>query len=132
MKKVNPTARYFETNEWVEEKDGFYIIGITDFAQVVFGDIVFVELPEIDTSFKKGDPFAITESNKASNEIFMPMGGKILAINEALIDNPELLNTHPYSDGWLIVMEPTNIEEWSELMDGATYQKYIGAFFNKV
>lgn len=131
MKKINPAAHYYETNEWATKTQGGFLIGITDFAQTVFGDVVFIELPAIGQVFQKGAAFAITESNKASNEISMPLSGKIIAVNQPLVDNPSWLNEAPYDKGWLVKIKANNPGEWEALMTAEQYRAFIGVFFNK-
>ena len=131
MKKVDSRARYFETNEWARPDGAGYLIGITDFAQTVFGEVTYIELPDIGQSFQKGTPFAITESNKASNEVTMPLSGKITSINSDLLDHPEWLNDDPYGQGWLVKIIPADSTEWGTLMGAKQYQNFIGVFFNK-
>lgn len=94
-----------KTHEYILEQDGKYTIGLTDYAIEQLGDIVFLELPDVGTSFVKGEVFATIESVKAASEIYMPISGKILEINEAVVDNPELLNESPYEKGWLVKVE---------------------------
>ena len=131
MKEINPIAHYYETNEWATQTQADFTIGITDFAQTVFGDIVFIELPSIGQVFQQGAAFAITESNKATNEISIPLSGEIIAINEALVDNPKWLNEDPYEKGWLVKIKATNPAEWEGLMNAEQYRAFIGVFFNK-
>jgi len=131
MKKIDTTARYYETNEWARQQNAHFIIGITDFAQVVFGDIVFIELPQIGQVFQQGTPFAVTESNKAANDISMPLSGQIIEINSDLPDHPEWMNEAPYDKGWLVKIKATNPTEWEQLMNAEQYAQFIGLFFNK-
>ncbi|MEM1121270.1 MAG: glycine cleavage system protein GcvH [Bacteroidota bacterium] len=131
MKKIHPTAKYFETNEWARLEGDYFTIGITDFAQTVFGDITFIELPKIGTSFQQGKPFAITESSKAANDIFMPLSGEIMAVNEVLLENPAWLNKAPYDQGWIAKIKANDLSEWKQLMTAEQYADYIGAFFKK-
>lgn len=131
MKKINPTAHYYETNEWALQIQAGFLIGITDFAQTVFGDIVFIELPTVGQFFQQGAPFAITESNKASNEISIPLSGEIIAVNQRLVDNPIWLNENPYEKGWLVKIKASKPSEWGELMTAEQYHAFIGVFFNK-
>lgn len=131
MKKIDLTAKYYETNEWARQQNNHFIIGITDFAQVVFGEIVFIELPQIGQVFTQGDPFAVTESNKAANDILMPMSGQIIEINTALPDHPEWMNEDPYDKGWLVKIKATNPKELDQLMNAEQYAAFIGVFFNK-
>lgn len=94
-----------KSHEYILEKNGKYTIGLTDYAIEQLGDIVFLELPEIGAEFVKGEVFATIESVKAASEIYMPIGGKIVEINEAVVDNPEILNESPYEKGWLVKIE---------------------------
>lgn len=131
MKKINPSARYYETNEWAIQKQGQFIIGITDFAQTVFGDVTFIELPPIGQVFQQGTAFATIESNKAANDISMPLSGEIIAINEQLIEHPIWLNEDSYDRGWLVKIKASNPSEWDKLMTAEQYSAFIGVFFNK-
>ncbi len=102
------------------------IVGLTDYAIEQLGDIVFLELPEIGSEFTKGDTFANIESVKAASEIYMPIGGKIVEVNEALVDAPETLNEDCYENGWLVKIEPTNAEEdAADLMTYASYKEEL-------
>lgn len=94
-----------KTHEYISEKDGKYIIGLTDYAIEQLGDIVFLELPDVGAEFAKGEVFATIESVKAASEIYMPIAGKIVEVNEAVVDNPEILNESPYEKGWLVKIE---------------------------
>ena len=94
-----------KSHEYVYEKDGQYVIGLTDFAVEQLGDIGFIELPDTETHFHKGEVFGTVESVKAASEIYMPISGKIIEINNELLDQPELLNSSPYENGWLLKVE---------------------------
>ena len=94
-----------KSHEYILEKDGKFIVGLTDYAIEQLGDIVFLELPEVGAEFHKGEVFATIESVKAASEIYMPIAGKIIAINESVVDNPEILNESPYEKGWLVKVE---------------------------
>lgn len=94
-----------KSHEYILEKDGKYTIGLTDYAIEQLGDIVFLELPEVGAEFRKGEVFATIESVKAASEIYMPISGKIVEINESVVDTPELLNESPYEKGWLVKVE---------------------------
>ncbi|GBF22806.1 glycine cleavage system H protein [Candidatus Gastranaerophilus sp. (ex Termes propinquus)] len=112
-----------KTHEWVLETEKNYTIGLTDYAVEQLGDIVFVELPEVETEFAKGEVFATIESVKAASEIYMPIGGKIVAINEDLINSPELVNENPWESGWLVKIESmTAAEDSLGLME---YEDYL-------
>lgn len=96
-----------KSHEYILEKDGLYIIGITDYAVDQLGDIVFLELPDVGTEFTKGEVFATIESVKAASEIYMPISGKIVEVNESVVDTPEILNESPYEKGWFVKVEST-------------------------
>ena len=118
---VPETLRYTKDHEWARPKGETFQIGITDFAQDQLGDIVFVELPEIGDRFESGDEFGTVESVKAVSELFMPMGGEVVGINEALEDSPELVNTAPYTDGWMLEIKAGDPAAYDQLMDRAAY-----------
>lgn len=132
MKKFDPQAKYFETNDWARKDNDGITIGITDFAQVVFGDVVLVEFGKVGNLIQKGEQYAIIESNKSSTELFSPLSGKIIAINLNLENQPELLNSSPYQNGWLIKLESIIPSEWEELMDAKSYNQYMKIFYNKM
>ena len=98
-------------HEWVVEEGRFCTIGLTDYAIEQLGDVVFVELPEIGSEFAKNEVFATIESVKAASEIYMPVGGKVIEVNEELINSPEIINEDPYEKGWLIKIEPGNLAD---------------------
>ena len=99
------------THEWVLEEGRFCTIGLTDYAIEQLGDVVFVELPEIGSEFAKNEVFATIDSVKAASEIYMPVGGKVIEVNEELINSPEIINEDPYEKGWLIKIEPGNLAD---------------------
>ena len=100
-----------KTHEWALESDNIITIGLTDYAIEQLGDIVFVELPESGTAFAKNEVFATIESVKAASEIYMPVGGKIIEVNEELINSPEIINEDPWEKGWLIKIESSTFQE---------------------
>ena len=115
-----------KTHEYVLEKDGAYDVGITDYAINQLGDIVFVELPEVGAEFNKGETFATIESVKAASEIYMPVSGKIVEVNDAIADSPEILNEDCYEKGWLVKIEKTgNDTETADLLDYADYKEEL-------
>ena len=120
---MNESMLCTKTHEYLLEKDGIYEIGITSYAIEQLGDIVFIELPDVDTEFKKNEVFATVESVKAASEIYMPISGKVVEINEAIVDSPELLNDESYSDKWLIKI--SSDAEQIELADLLDYSDYI-------
>ncbi len=115
-----------KTHEYISEKGGKYNIGLTDYAIEQLGDIVFLELPEIGAEFVKGEVFATIESVKAASEIYMPIGGKIVEINEAVVDNPEILNESPFEKGWLVKVESeTATADSIDLLEYNDYRKKL-------
>src|SRR5574344_1042162 len=113
-----------KTHEYVLKGEGYFTIGITDYAVEQLGDIVFIELPEVGSEFVKNEVFATIESVKAASEIYMPISGKVVEINEALVDSPELLNDENYNDKWLIKFESdANQVEFADLLDYSDYKE---------
>ena len=113
--------RYSEDHEWVKVEGDKVRAGITDFAQHALGDIVFVELPEVGTEFKAGDSFGSVESVKTVSELYAPISGTVVEINEDLNDNPEFVNESPYEKAWMIVIEPSDSSEVDNLMSAEKY-----------
>jgi glycine cleavage system H protein len=113
--------RYTEDHEWAKQDGDMIKIGISDYAQDQLGDIVFVELPAVGDTFDKGGEFGTVESVKAVSELYLPMGGEVVAINTALEDTPEFVNNAPYTDGWMIEIKPGNPDEYNALMDKPAY-----------
>lgn len=115
-----------KSHEYVSEKDGKYLIGLTDYAIEQLGDIVFLELPEVGAEFSKGEVFATIESVKAASEIYMPIGGKIVEVNESVVDNPEILNESPYEKGWLVKIESeTATADSIDLLEYEDYKEEV-------
>ena len=122
---VREGLKYTETHEWIKQKGDNVIVGITDHAQSELTDIVFVELPETGKLLKKGDELCVVESVKSVSEIYAPVSGKIIKINENLEDSPEIINQKPYEDGWLVEIELSEEAEIEDLMDSEEYKKII-------
>ena len=122
---VKEDLYYSEDHEWVREEEDYLVIGVTDFAQEELGDIVFVELPEVDEEFDKDDSFGVLESVKAVSDTFIPVSGRVIAVNEDLLDNPELINDDPYGEGWLIKVDPADDSELDELLSAEEYAEFI-------
>ncbi|RCW52181.1 MULTISPECIES: glycine cleavage system protein GcvH [Halanaerobium] len=122
---VKDDLYYSEDHEWVREEEDYLVIGVTDFAQEELGDIVFVELPEVDEEFDKDDSFGVLESVKAVSDTFIPVSGRVIEVNEDLLDNPELINDDPYGEGWLIKVDPADDSELDELLSAEEYAEFI-------
>lgn len=118
--------KYTESHEWVRVEDGVAVVGITDHAQHELGDIVFVELPETDAEYGAGEAAATVESVKAASDIYSPLSGRVVEVNEALEDSPELVNKSPYGDGWIFKIEISDPSELDALLDADAYAKHIG------
>tara|TARA_B100000686_G_C16290049_1_gene713187 strand:- start:67 stop:462 length:396 start_codon:yes stop_codon:yes gene_type:complete len=126
-----PKVKYTKDHEWVrleeggEETEKIGIVGITDFAQEQLGDIVFVDLPEVGITVQKGDEAATIESVKAASEFFSPVSGKVININNAVIDDPGLINSDPREVGWFFSLELADPSELESLMDEAAYESFV-------
>lgn len=115
-----------KSHEYIAEKNGTYTIGLTDYAVEQLGDIVFLELPDVGSEFVKGEVFATIESVKAASEIYMPISGKIIEVNESVVDNPELLNESPFEKGWLVKVESeTAVVDSVDLLEYDDYREEI-------
>lgn len=123
--KLPDDLRYAKDHEWARLEGDKVVIGIDDYAQDQLGDIVFVELPEVGTTFSKGEEFGTVESVKAVSELFMPIGGEVLAINTTLEETPEHVNNQPYENGWMIEIKPSDVAEMDVLMDKEAYIKML-------
>ena len=117
--------KYTKEHEWLEIDGDTATIGITDHAQAALGDLVFVELPEVGASVSAGDDFAVVESVKAASEVYTPVSGEVLEVNEDLTDQPEAINEHPYTDGWIARVKLSDKSELDETMDAEEYGKYL-------
>ncbi|PWW29635.1 glycine cleavage system H protein [Cytobacillus oceanisediminis] len=115
--------RYSEEHEWVKTEDGKVRIGITHFAQSELGDIVFVELPEVGDELTADEPFGSVESVKTVSELYAPVSGKVVEVNEDLNDSPEFVNESPYEKAWMVVVEPSDLSEVDKLMTAEQYEE---------
>jgi glycine cleavage system H protein len=118
------TVRYAEDHEWASMTGDTVKIGVSDYAQDQLGDIVYVEVPEVGATFSRGDTFGTLESVKAVSELYMPLGGEVVAINDELEDAPELINQDPYTN-WIIEIRPADPKEYDELMTRETYRNML-------
>ncbi len=117
--------RFTKEHEWVEKND-LIIVGITEFAQDQLGDIVSIEFPEIGSTFKQNDAIAIIDSVKASSDIYCPIDGEIIEVNEKLLEHPEMINQSPYDEGWIVKIKPSNLQQFDSLLSKEQYDKLVG------
>ena len=125
MSQTPSELKYASSHEWARlEEDGTVTVGITDHAQDALGDVVFVELPEVGSALAAGDDAGVVESVKAASDIYAPLGGEVIAVNEQLEDEPETVNTDPYNDGWFFKLQPGDTAELEQLMSAEDYQQH--------
>lgn len=122
----DPNARYARTHDWVRIEDGLAVCGISDYAQHALSDVVYVDLPEAGTAVSQGEVYTTVESVKAAEEVFAPISGEIVAVNEALEDTPEALNSEPYA-AWIIKVQLSDAGELDALLDAAAYAAFVAA-----
>ena len=124
MSELPGDLEYTKDHEWLrKEDDGSVTVGITDHAQTALGDLVYVELPEVDQDLSVGGEMAVVESVKAASDVYAPVSGKVLAVNAALADDPEKINADPYGDGWIVRLQPSG--DADEAMDPDAYQAFL-------
>ena len=116
---------YTKDHEWVEFKEEYAIVGITDYAQSQLGDVIFVEFPEIGEDLNSGSSFGEVEAVKTVSDLFAPISGKVLSVNEEIENTPDLVNSDPYKKGWLVKISPSNYEEKEGLMNFEEYKSFI-------
>lgn len=126
MNKVPKTLKYSKTHEWVRQDDDIITVGITDHAQCMLGDLVYVELPDVETTLELGQECAVVESVKAAADIYCPVSGEIVEINESLFDNPQLVNEDPYGKGWLFRIRPYETNH-RELLSSDEYTRQVAS-----
>jgi glycine cleavage system H protein len=124
MVKFAKDRRYLPTHEWVKLEGDEAIAGISDYAQDELSDVVYVELPEVGETFAKGEMFAVVESVKAASDVYMPMSGEILAVNEELEDSPQSVNEDPFGKGWFVRFRPAEPGQYEDLLDAEAYEKH--------
>ena len=125
MTDLPDDRRYTREHECAREQDGRGTVGITDYAQDQLGDIVFVDLPEMGSDVQAGQPLGEVESTKSVADVFSPISGKVVEVNEAVESSPELINSDPYGDGWLVVIEPTEAGSVESLMSSEDYGRHL-------
>ncbi|NLH47581.1 MAG: glycine cleavage system protein GcvH [Myxococcales bacterium] len=117
--------RFTKDHEWVRVQGDAAVIGVTDYAQDALGDVVFIELPEVGATFGAGDALGVVESVKAASDVYSPVSGEVLAVNETLVDAPETVNRDPYGEAWMVKIRLSNPAELDDLMDAAAYQALL-------
>jgi len=126
MSYVPSELKFTNTHEWVRpEGDGVFTVGITDHAQSMLGDMVFVDVPDLDTDTEAGEDCAVAESVKAATDVYAPLTGVVIAVNEDLENSPELVNSDPYGDGWLFQIKAEDEGEFEDLLDAESYQDLV-------
>jgi glycine cleavage system H protein len=123
--RIDEKVRYAKTHEWVRVEGGEAVIGISDFAQNKLSDVVFAELPEVGRLLKAGTACMVIESVKAAEEVFAPLSGAVVARNEKLVKTPELVNTDPFGEGWLVRVKMADAKELAPLLDAGAYRAFI-------
>ena len=123
MMNIPKELKYSSDHEWVKIDGDVAYIGVSDFAQSQLGDVVFVEIPDEGREIKAGETFSVIESVKAVSDIIAPVSGKIVKVNDALGDTPELINQDPYGDAWIVAVELSDVSELDALLDGDAYEK---------
>jgi glycine cleavage system H protein len=119
------SVKYQKSHEWARKEGDVVVVGISDYAQDSLGDVVFVELPEVGSTLKQGESFGVVESVKSASDLFMPVGGEIAEVNEALGDTPETVNQSPFGEGWMIKIKPTDVSEYDALLSASDYEEYV-------
>lgn len=126
MSNIPNDLRYASTHEWVRpEGDGVFTVGISEHAQDLLGDMVFVELPDVGDNVSTGDDVAVAESVKAASDVYAPISGEVVAVNEELEDSPELVNSDPYGDGWMFKIKAEDASEVENLLDAEGYENSL-------
>ena len=123
--EFDATCKYSEEHEWIRAEGEEGVLGISDYAQDQLSDVVYVELPEVGDTLERGDIFATVESVKAASDVYLPVGGEILEINEELEDSPELVNQDPYGEAWFVRIAFADASELDKLMDAEAYQAFV-------
>ena len=129
MNEMPSDLKFLDSHEWIKEDENTVIVGISDHAQSELGEVVFVELPAVGDEFVSGDEAAVVESVKAASEVYTPISGEVIEVNDALEENPELVNTSPYEEGWFFKLKVSdeNLESIDSLMTAEEYSSMLGS-----
>lgn len=122
--KLDNDARYTKEHEWIRKDGELFVFGISDHAQDQLSDIVYLESPEVGDSFAQGDSFGVVESVKAASDLYLPMGGEIVEVNDALVEAPEIMNSDPYGEAWIVKFKASDPAEFDQLMSPEDYEKF--------
>ncbi|MDY7224745.1 glycine cleavage system protein GcvH [Hyalangium rubrum] len=125
MSDIPKDLKYTKDHEWARQQGNTVIIGVTAHAQEALGDVVYVELPKVGSTLTAGKQFGVIESTKAVSELFAPLSGKVVKVNDVLSDNPQTVNADPYGSGWIVEIEPSDAQQLGELMDAAAYETLV-------
>ncbi|OUU79642.1 MAG: glycine cleavage system protein H [Gammaproteobacteria bacterium TMED78] len=126
MSDIPEDLKYTKDHEWIKtEEDGLFTVGITDHAQEALGDLVFIELPEVESNLPSGQTCSVVESVKAASDVYIPLSGKIVEVNNLLSDSPELVNQDPYGDGWLFRLKASSSVELDDMLDSDSYAELL-------
>ena len=118
---IPPNLKYTQEHEWARQEGGVVVVGVTHHAQEALGDVVFVELPKLGATLTAGKQFGVIESTKAVSDLYAPLSGKVVKVNEALPDNPSIINSDPYGQGWICELEPSDSKQLAGLLDAGAY-----------
>jgi glycine cleavage system H protein len=124
-------CRFTREHEWARNEDGVVVIGVTDYAQEKLGEIVYVELPSENDAIRKDEAFGVVESTKNASDVLAPLSGKVIEVNQILEENPELINNDPYEEGWIVKVQPDDLEELDDLMTADEYRDYCEKIENE-
>lgn len=127
MSDVPKNLKYTKEHEWARQEGSVLVVGVTAHAQESLGDVVYVELPKVGATVTANQPFGVIESTKAVSELFAPLSGKVVKVNDALTDNPQTVNQDPYGAGWLIEIEPSDAGQVASLMSPEAYEQHLAA-----
>ncbi|MFW5957249.1 MAG: glycine cleavage system protein GcvH [Natronomonas sp.] len=123
--EIPDDCRYMESHEWARQENGTVRVGISDFAQDELGDVVFVELPEVGDTVEFDEEFGVVESIKAVSDLYSPISGEVVAVNDALFDAPELVNEDPFGEAWMMEVDPDDASELDDLLSAADYEAQV-------
>ena len=120
---IDTNAKYLPSHEWARREGDLFVLGISDHAQESLGDVVYVELPEVGTTFRKEEVFGVVESVKAASDLFCPLTGEVVDVNQTLGKSPESVNRDPYGEGWMVKLKASNPSDWDALLSAEDYQR---------